>query len=91
MKILLLLLAVAAFTVNVALANMTSQTKPDAFGNGSITTFSDGSTARTTPDAFGNGTNTTFSNGSTAHTTLDAFGNGNNTTYSNGFIDPSHN
>lgn len=81
----LLLTVLALTTINVAFADMTSQTKPDAFGNGTTTTFSDGSTAQTKPDAFGNGTTTTFSDGSTAHTTRDPFGNGTHTTYSNGY------
>lgn len=82
----LLLLAILALSANATFAEMTSQTTADPYGNGSTTTFSDGSSARTTADPYGNGSTTTFSDGSSARTTADPYGNGSSTTYSgNGY------
>jgi hypothetical protein len=77
----LLLLVVLALSTNAIFAQTTSQTTSDPYGNGSTTTYSDGSSSRTTADPYGNGTTTTFSDGSSATTTADPYGNGSSTTY----------
>jgi len=74
----LLLLAILLSTSAIAL---TSQTTPNAFGNGYNTRYSDGSSSQTTTNAFGNGYTTRFSDGSSAETRMNAFGNGTTTNY----------